>query len=79
MAKADAWELVNVHRVYGPDEPLTFLKNASHKLVEGLFYQAKRFGQVTFTIRATTYALIKTRDGSFRVELFSENAAPPPV
>lgn len=66
------FELINVHRVKGDKDIITFLKNADHEYVEGLFYHAKRYGQTEFTWHGLKYILRRNKDTSFSIVLSEE-------
>lgn len=70
-------ELINVHQVVGDKDVIRYLKNADHDVVEGLFYQAKRYGLVQFWFEDQQYDLVRNRDFSFSVRLTeNQNLSP---
>lgn len=63
----EEFELINVHQVKGEKDVIIFLKNADHEFVEGLFYQAKHYGQSIFYFRSLKYNITRNRDTSFTI------------
>lgn len=72
LPKKQTTELINVHRVQGDKDAILYLKNADHEIVEGFFYQAKRFGRAEFEFRDLKYVIERNRDFSFTVRLSDE-------
>ncbi len=62
-------ELINVHQVIGDKDVINYLKNSDHDVVEGLFYNAKRFGLATFVFQEQQYHITRNKDFSFTIEL----------
>lgn len=71
------FELINVHRVSGVPEIVQYLKNADHEVVEGLFYNAKHHGMVSFVYNGQRYDMIRNRDFSFTVALSADQELTP--
>ncbi len=61
-------ELINVHQVYAHKDVIRFLKNSDKEFVEGLFYQAKRYGRAEFEFSDVSYVILRNRDFSFTIE-----------
>lgn len=65
-------ELINVHRVIGDKDVIIYLKNADHDIVEGLFYQAKRYGHSRFQYHSLNYDIRRNKDFSFTIGVSEE-------
>ena len=65
-------ELINVHQVRGDKDAILYLKNAEHEYVEGLFYNAKRYGKSEFYFRGSKYSMLHNKDASFSIELSAD-------
>lgn len=65
-------ELINVHRVHGPKNLIVYLRLADPEMTEGLFFQAKRTGQIDFPYEGKKYTLKKNKDGSFSLHVAKE-------
>lgn len=70
-------ELINVHQVQGDKDALIYLKNADHDIVEGWFYNAKRYGMATFIFQGQQYDLVRNKDFTFTVRLSDEQTLTP--
>ncbi|MBI3572916.1 MAG: hypothetical protein HY092_01815 [Candidatus Kerfeldbacteria bacterium] len=62
-------EYINVHQIRGDKNGILFLKNADHEYVEGLFYDAKRRGAISFETNGVKYDLRRNKDFTFTVAL----------
>lgn len=65
-------ELINVHKVFASKDIIAYLRLGDQDVTEGLFYQAKRWGRVTFAYRGRNYDIVKNKDGSFSINISPE-------
>lgn len=70
-------ELINVHQVVGDADAITYLKNADHDVVEGLFYTSKRYGIATFIFQEQRFDLVRNKDFTFTVRLSDDQILTP--
>lgn len=60
--------LVRGHSVRGVNDVIDFLLKSDAHFVEGLFWMAKRNGNVEFEYQGTLFELVKNRDLTFTIQ-----------
>lgn len=72
----DQQQGINVHVVEGDQNAVTYLHDADHHWVEGLFLRAKMRGQAEFKFRGHYYLLRRNRNLTYRAMRKPEEDSP---